>query len=134
MTTWMPPINPTSTRALGLCYGLLIACDTSSQLLFKTAAGHVGAASMQSWPAFLDFIVQLLQQPALLAGGLSLLLAFACWMWLMARAELSQAHLISCLVYATVPLCSVWLFAETVSRQQVLGIALITTGAALSAL
>lgn len=133
MKTLTSTYNTTASWQWLLVYSVLIVCDTASQCLFKAAALHTGPASLDHWPAFVDFILTMLQQPALLAGVLSLLLAFGCWMWLMARAELSRAHLISCLVYASVPLCSVLLFAESISDTQLLGIALITAGAALSA-
>jgi drug/metabolite transporter (DMT)-like permease len=115
-------------------YLLLIACDTFSQVLFKSASVDVGPASLENWASFTRFVVALLHQPALGLGLLLLLMAFCSWMLLIARTDLSKAHLISCIAYATVPLCSVYLFSEHISSQQMLGIALITVGAAISSI
>lgn len=120
-------------QVVGL-YLLLIACDTFSQILFKSASVDVGQASLESWSSFLDFVVALLHQPALAVGLLLLLMAFCCWMLLISRTDLSKAHLISCIAYATVPLCSVYIFADHISTQQMLGITLITVGAGISSM
>lgn len=115
-------------------YLLLIVCDTLSQILFKSASVGVGQASLENWASFMGFVVALLQQPALGIGLLLLLMAFCCWMLLISRTDLSKAHLISCIAYATVPLCSVYVFSEHISTQQMLGITLITVGAGISSI
>jgi len=126
--------KPVSSLQLGGCYLLLIICDTFSQILFKSASVDVGQASLESWASFGSFVAALLHQPALGVGLLLLLLAFACWMQLISRTDLSKAHLISCIAYATVPVCSVFIFSDHISPQQMLGISLITVGAGVSAL
>lgn len=117
-----------------MLYLVLIACDTFSQILFKSASVEVGQASLESWSSLLGFVVALLHQPALAGGLVLLLMAFCCWMLLISRTDLSKAHLISCIAYATVPLCSVYVFSDHISTQQLLGIALITAGAGISSM
>lgn len=134
MKTSISTCNPVHAWQVAALYLLLIACDTFSQILFKSASVGVGQASLNSWSSFLNFVGALLHQPALAAGLLLLLVAFCCWMLLISRTDLSKAHLISCIAYATVPLCSVYVFSEHISTQQVLGIALITLGAGISSM
>lgn len=126
--------RPNLPWQLASLYLLLIVCDTLSQILFKSASVGVGQASLENWASFMEFVVALLQQPALGIGLLLLLMAFCCWMLLISRTDLSKAHLISCIAYATVPLCSVYVFSEHISTQQMLGITLITVGAGISSI
>lgn len=126
--------RPVSPWQMAGVYLLLIACDTFSQILFKSASVDVGQASLDSWESFLSFVAALLHQPALGGGLLLLLLAFCCWMLLISRTDLSKAHLISCIAYATVPLASVYIFSDHISPQQMMGIALITVGAGVSSI
>lgn len=134
MKTSISTCNPVSSWQVAVLYLVLIACDTFSQILFKSASVDVGQASLESWSSFLGFVVALLHQPALAAGLVLLLMAFCCWMLLISRTDLSKAHLISCIAYATVPLCSVYVFSDHISTQQLLGIALITAGAGISSM
>lgn len=126
-------INTFNSRIAGL-YLLLITCDTFSQVLFKAASVDAGTASLESWRGFLDFVLAVLLQPALGAALLLLLIAFGCWMLLIAHTELSKAHLISCIAYATVPVCSVFFFGDQLHTREMIGISLITIGAAISSL
>lgn len=130
----MKTLTRTSNASVVWLFSLLIFCDTFSQVLFKMASLEVGAASLESWQSFLAFAGSLLLQPALVGGVMLLLVAFCCWMLLMSRTDLSKAHLISGIAYATVPLVSVYLFAEHLSPSQIMGIGLITLGATISSL
>jgi drug/metabolite transporter (DMT)-like permease len=130
----MQTFNFIKSWQVACLYLVLIACDTFSQILFKAASIDIGPASLSSWASFFGFVEALLFQPTLAAGLLLLLIAFCCWMLLISHADLSKAHLISCTAYATVPLCSVFIFSDYLSNNQLLGILLITLGAAISSI
>ena len=121
--------KPAFAWAIPLLFVLLIACDTFSQVLFKYASLDIGEASLDSWPHFMAFVHGMLRQPAMSLGLLLLLGAFVCWMLLIARIELSRAHLMSCVVYATVPAVSALVFGDVITASQCAGILLISVGA-----
>ena len=62
-------------------------------------------------------------------GIIAIVIAFFTWLAVIAKIDLSKAHLITCLAYGTVPLSSMWLLHETVSAKQLIGICLIIAGA-----
>lgn len=111
---------------------LLLCCDTLSQILFKYASVDIGPAPLSNLGQYFKFVLTLSKQPSIVWGVLLLLVSFLCWMALISRVDLSKAHLVSCIAYATVPGISILFLKESVNHIQILGIALIVAGALIA--
>ena len=109
-------------------FAVLLCCDTLSQIFFKIGATSTGEIPLNNFSETLDYVVQLSHNIYVLFGIVSILLAFFTWLAIIAKIDLSKAHLITCLAYGTVPLSSMWLLNETVNTTQLLGICLIIMG------
>ena len=110
-------------------FGVLLCCDTLAQIFFKRAANEVGEIPLSSVQVLLSYLVNLSHSYYVLLGIVSIIIAFLTWLAVIAKIDLSKAHLITCLAYGTVPLSSIWLLNETISIKQFIGICLIISGA-----
>ncbi|BCM26134.1 EamA family transporter [Methyloradius palustris] len=108
---------------------ILLACDTAAQLFFKLGASHTGEFPIDSLSNILAYIQALGTSPMILAGIVTLAIAFFCWLAIIAKIDLSKAHTITSIAFGTVPLCSVWLLGEHFTALQSLGVILIMLGA-----
>jgi multidrug transporter EmrE-like cation transporter len=111
---------------------LLLCSDTLSQVLFKYASVDLGPAPLSDLSQYLRFVFILSRRPSIVFGVLLLLVSFFCWMALISRIDLSKAHLVSCIAYATVPAISILLFKESVNHIQMVGIVSIVAGALIA--
>ena len=110
-------------------FGVLLCCDTLAQIFFKIGANSIGEISLNNTKTLLTFIINLSQNIYVLFGFISIVIAFFTWLAVIAKIDLSKAHLITCLAYGTVPLGSMWLLDETISTKQLIGICFIILGA-----
>lgn len=110
-------------------FGVLLCCDTLAQIFFKIGANSIGEISLNNTKTLLTFIINLSQNIYVLFGVISIVIAFFTWLAVIAKIDLSKAHLITCLAYGTVPLGSMWLLDETISTKQLIGICFIILGA-----
>ena len=110
-------------------FGLLLCCDTLAQIFFKIGANSNGEIPLSNSRVLLTYLLNLSQNIYILFGVISIAVAFFIWLAVIAKIDLSKAHLITCLAYGTVPLTSMWLLNETVSTKQLAGICIIVLGA-----
>lgn len=106
----------------------LLFLDTSAQLLFKVGVTHLGEFPVDSISSIAKYCFELLTNPYVLSGIIALIFAFFTWLLLIANIDLSYAHPITSLVFATIPLSSSWLFNELLNGKQLFGMALIVIG------
>ena len=110
-------------------FAVLLCCDTGAQLFFKIAADETGKISFYSLKALSSYLINLAQNPNTIMGMIAIAIAFFTWLAIIAKIDLSKAHLITCLAYGTVPLSSMLLLHESISFKQFTGILLIILGA-----
>lgn len=110
-------------------FGVLLCCDTLAQIFFKIGANSIGEISLNNTKTLLTFIINLSQNIYVLFGFISIVIAFFTWLAVIAKIDLSKAHLITCIAYGTVPLGSMWLLDEAISTKQLIGICFIILGA-----
>lgn len=110
-------------------FAVLLCCDTAAQVFFKIAADKIGEIPFYSVQALSTYLLNLAQNPQIIMGIIAIVIAFFTWLAVIAKIDLSKAHLITCLAYGTVPLSSMWLLHEAVSAKQLTGICLIIAGA-----
>ena len=134
------PINqlkPTPLKTMrwdiALMFALLVACDTAAQLFFKEAATQTGEISLSSVHALSIYLLHLVQNKHIIFGVIAICIAFFTWMAVIAKVDLSKAHLITCLAYVTVPIASMTFLGESMSAKQFVGIVLIIMGAYIAA-
>jgi undecaprenyl phosphate-alpha-L-ara4N flippase subunit ArnE len=85
----------------------------------------VTIANPQTW-------LLLLLNGWVIGGVIAWVLATVLWIVVLNRAPLAQVYLLGSLNYLIVPLLSRWLFAEPLSRMQVLGMLVIVAGVVLT--
>jgi drug/metabolite transporter (DMT)-like permease len=78
------------------------------------------AADLATWVALLNAHT--------LAGVAAWVASTILWIVVLNRAPLSSVYLLGSLNYIAVPLLSAWLFAEPVSRAQIVGMVVIVAG------
>jgi drug/metabolite transporter (DMT)-like permease len=108
---------------------LLLTCDTAAQLLFKKSVLGLGEFPTQNLSAAFTYLLQLAANPLVIAGVITLILAFFIWLAIISHIDLSKAHTITCLVFGTVAVSSSIVFHEAFSNLQYLGVFLIMLGA-----
>lgn len=112
-----------------IMFGLLLCCDTLAQIFFKLGAISNGEIPLSNPQELLIYVLNLSKNIYVLFGVISIAVAFFAWLAVIAKIDLSKAHLITCLSYGTVPLTSMWLLNETISIKQLVGICIIILGA-----
>jgi drug/metabolite transporter (DMT)-like permease len=105
---------------------ILIASETTLQLLLKSAGGTLGDPA-----ASLDWLMSVLHTPAALAASACYIGTFISWMLILQRTELSLAFPATAVTYVSVLLGSHWVFGEPVELARYLGVALIVGGVSL---
>ncbi len=108
---------------------VLLCCDTAAQLFFKQATLNVGEIPLDSIKHLTEYLIQLSQNMNVWLGVAAMTIAFFSWLAVISKIDLSKAHLITCLAYGTVPICSFWLLNEMISFKQLAGIVMIVMGA-----
>ena len=108
---------------------VLLCCDTAAQLFFKKATLNTGEIPLDSFKHLIVYLVQLIQNVDIWLGFVAIAIAFFSWLAVISKIDLSKAHLITCLAYGTVPICSFWLLNEMISGMQLTGITMIVVGA-----
>ena len=107
---------------------LLLFLDTAAQIFFKIGVTNLGEFPVENFSAIVKYAVQLASNPFVIGGIVALIFAFFTWLILISKADLSFAHPMTSLVYATIPLCSSWLLDESYSWKQLTGVILIVLG------
>ncbi|UYO44980.1 EamA family transporter [Rhodopseudomonas palustris] len=117
-----------------LDYGYIfatIALTVYGQLILKTRISTYGAL-----PTNLDeklwYLVRLLFDPLIFSGFAAAFLASFAWMAAMTKFDLSHAYPFMSLNFVVVLLLSGWLLSEPVSRQKIVGVALIVVGTVIA--
>ena len=107
---------------------VLLCCDTAAQLFFKKATLNTGEIPLDSLGHLTKYLIQLSQNVDIWLGIIAIAIAFFSWLAVISKIDLSKAHLITCLAYGTVPICSYWFLNEMISLMQLLGIIMIVLG------
>ena len=110
-------------------YGLLaivITANVGGQLLFKVAAGQLGANANP-----LSAMLRLTTLPAMWGAVVLYAITIIAWVWVLRSTPLSVAYSAVALVFILVPILAIWLFREPVSPQLVAGAILISAGVLL---
>jgi len=105
---------------------VLITCETTLQMLLKTAGDRIGAPTLS-----VHWVVTVLQTPLVLAAGACYVGTFCSWMLILKRTPLSFAFPATAVTYVSVLIGSYWLFDERIVPWRYLGIALIVIGISL---
>ena len=101
---------------------LAIVLDTVQQILWKQAAGTIDTHSFSS------AVSTVVQNPSCLVVVAILPVQLWNWLRVLDRADLSYAMPITAMSYATVGICSFFIFGERLQLPQIFGIALIIVG------
>ena len=107
---------------------LLLLFDTFSQLAFKIAVTQLGEFPTQNISVIWHYCLQLAMNLYVIGGVLALILALFTWLTLISKVDLSFAHPMTSLAYATIPLAGTFFLNEPLHWPQMVGIALIVIG------
>lgn len=107
-------------------WAVLIALDTSAQLLFKSAAVRLAPPELS-----LQWALMVAQSLRFWAAAVCLAMAFLVWMLILRRSRLGLSFAATALTYVGVIGGSVLVFGESIRSIQYAGIALIVVGVAL---
>ena len=117
----MSQCNPRWTVLGGML--LSVVLNAAGQLLFKAARMAQPDAS----------VLHLFLHPETWYGLLIYGLSAVCWLWVLARAQLSLAYPILSLTFPIVLSLSAFLFAEVISPMRWTGVGIIVIGVSLLA-
>ena len=107
---------------------LLLLFDTFAQLAFKIAVTQLGEFPTQNISVIWHYCLQLATNVYVIGGVLALILALFTWLTLISKVDLSFAHPMTSLAYATIPLAGTFFLNEPLHWPQMVGIALIVIG------
>ena len=107
---------------------LLLLFDTFAQLAFKIAVTQLGEFPTQNISVIFYYCLQLATNFYVIGGVLALILALFTWLTLISKVDLSFAHPMTSLAYATIPLAGTFFLHEPLYWPQMVGIALIVIG------
>ena len=107
---------------------LLLLFDTFAQLAFKIAVTQLGEFPTQNISVIFYYCLQLATNLYVIGGVLALILALFTWLTLISKVDLSFAHPMTSLAYATIPLAGTFFLNEPLHWPQMVGIALIVIG------
>ena len=107
---------------------LLLLFDTFAQLAFKIAVTQLGEFPTQNINVIWHYCLLLATNLYVIVGVLGLILALFTWLTLISKVDLSFAHPMTSLAYATIPLAGTFFLHEPLHWPQIVGIALIVIG------
>ena len=107
---------------------LLLLFDTFAQLAFKIAVTQLGEFPTQNISVIWHYCLQLAINLYVIGGVLALILALFTWLTLISKVDLSFAHPMTSLAYATIPFAGTFFLHEPLHWPQMVGIALIVIG------
>ncbi len=107
---------------------LLLILDTFAQLAFKIAVTQLGEFPTKNISVIWHYCLQLATNFYVIGGVLALIFALFTWLTLISKVDLSFAHPMTSLAYATIPLAGTFFLHEPLHWPQMLGIALIVIG------
>jgi drug/metabolite transporter (DMT)-like permease len=116
-----------SWQVIGLI-ALLLILDTFAQLAFKIAVTNLGEFPTSNFAEIFQYLLKLASNWYVIGGVLALIFALFTWLTLIKKVDLSFAHPMTSLVYATIPLSATLWLHEPFHWQQALGILLIVVG------
>ncbi|PYI53122.1 EamA family transporter [Paenibacillus flagellatus] len=96
------------------------------QLLWKTALTQQPLRTLGGLP-------QLMTNPYVLLGGLVYAVATVIWFFALSRYDMSRIYPLQSMAYVVGAIAGIWLFKESVTVHQWIGIALIVGGACFMA-
>jgi drug/metabolite transporter (DMT)-like permease len=120
-------ISTLSTSAICLAL-LLIALETSSQLLLKIGLTQLGEFPTHTIEAVLRFIAFAALNPYVVGAILCIVCSFITWLTLLSKIDLSIAHPITSLVLVTIVLSAHFLLNEPLNFVQMFGVICIVIG------
>jgi drug/metabolite transporter (DMT)-like permease len=119
--------EPTASRLRTIAlWAVFVACDTSAQLLFKSAAVKLPSPELS-----LQWLGMVAQSARFWAAAFCLAMAFLAWMLILRRSRLGLSFAATALTFVGVIGGSQIVFGEFISWIQYAGIALILIGVAL---
>ncbi|MUV36479.1 putative 4-amino-4-deoxy-L-arabinose-phosphoundecaprenol flippase subunit ArnE [Lentibacillus sp. JNUCC-1] len=104
-----------------------ISFTVYGQLILKWKIDQYGALPEALWDKAV-FLIQLLFNPWILSGFAAAFIAALCWMAAMTKFDISYAYPFMSLSFVLVFIISAFLFAEPVTLQKSIGMALIVLG------
>lgn len=107
---------------------LLLLLDTFAQIVFKIGVTHLGEFPTENLFNIWKYCMQLALNPFVISGLVALCFAFFIWLILISKVDLSFAHPMTSLVYATIPLSASWILNEPIHWNQLVGIVIIVIG------
>ncbi|MBM3224092.1 MAG: hypothetical protein FJZ47_09850 [Candidatus Tectomicrobia bacterium] len=120
------PSRPRSQSSRRIVLGGIlfsVALNAAGQLLFKAARSAQPDAS----------VIALFLHPEAWAGMVVYGLSAVCWLWVLARAQLSLAYPVLSLTFPIVLALSAVFFAETITPLRWVGVGVIVAGVSLLA-
>ena len=117
----MSPRKPRWTTFAGVLFSVVL--NATGQLLFKAARSAQPDAS----------VLRLFLHPETWCGLLIYGLSAICWLWVLARTQLSLAYPILSLTFPIVLGLSAFFFAEVISPMRWAGVGIIVIGVSLLA-
>lgn len=112
---------------------IVLMLSVYAQLVVKARA-LVHTKQLLAASAQLDYLLAMFTDPWVLSGLMGVLVAGACWMLAIERLEVGFAYPFMALSFVLVPVGSMLLFGEPLPKLQLLALALIIAGVAMSAL
>jgi drug/metabolite transporter (DMT)-like permease len=107
---------------------LLLILDTFAQLAFKIAVTKLGEFPTHNLNEIFQYLLKLASNWYVIGGVLALIFALFTWLILIKKVDLSFAHPMTSLVYATIPLSATLWLNEPFHWLQAIGILLIVIG------
>ncbi len=101
-----------------------VAFSVVGQLFLKSGAQHLAGLGR------LEFLLAAARNIHVLAGLVAWTASTLCWLYVLRVAPLSRAYGLTSLTYVLIPLASVYLFGEQLSRLHGVGTVLIIMGVA----
>ena len=107
---------------------LLLLLDTFAQIFFKLGVTQLGEFPTGNFSNMCKYSLQLAQNIYIIGGVVALIFAFFTWLILISKVDLSFAHPMTSLVYATIPLSASLMLNEPLHWNQMIGISIIVLG------
>src|SRR5262245_53946692 len=110
------------------CLTLFAAGMALGQLLFKVAAERLGTIDAHNFTDHIHRVFRLALEPTFILAIFLYLSLSVFWTWILSFTPLSRAYPFSALAFVFTVSMGALLFSESVSRAQIVGLALILCG------
>jgi multidrug transporter EmrE-like cation transporter len=118
---------------INLLFLIFLMSDTATQLFLKIGATDLGDPSFRDIDLFLNYLKDLVSNFYILTAIFFVIIAFASWLAILSKIDLSKAQIINSFVYVTVPIASIIFLKENIEWTQMIGIICVSIGAFIAA-